>query len=243
MLLVAACGGSSTTPAPGLTGSITVSAAASLTDVLQQIAEAFKLSNPDATITFNLDSSTTLSQQILDGAPVDVFASADEANMTKLSDANLVAGKPMIIATNEMAIVVKSGNPAQVQTVADLAAVDVVSLCGEEVPCGRFAQQVLDKAGVTIPASKITRGTNVRATIAAVSEGDADAAIVYATDVAGEGDAVDAVPIPAELNVVAAYPMATLVATGNRQLADTFVEFVASDDGQQILAAAGFRPP
>jgi molybdate transport system substrate-binding protein len=228
------------TAAP-VTGGVTIAAAASLTAPFTTIGNDFEAANPGATVTFTFDSSGTLSKQILEGAPADGFASADEANMKKLTDAGLVADSPEVFARNQLAIVVKKGNPKGVTTLADLATVGVVSLCGSEVPCGRYADEILTKAGVTIPETSVTRGQNVKATLAAVADGDADAGIVYLTDVTG--DKVEAVAIPEAQNAVATYPIAVLKASTNPAAAEAFVAFVLGPQGQAVLEEAGFLPP
>jgi molybdate transport system substrate-binding protein len=243
-----ACGSSDdastgTTEVGGVVGTITVSAGASLTEAFEQIGAAFEAANPGATVTFNFDSSTTLAQQVLEGQQVDVFASADETNMTKLVDAGKVVGDPQIIAENTLMIVVKPGNPLNIQSLADLNNAGVVALCGDTVPCGRFAGQALTLANVDIPEDRITRGQNAKATVAAVSEGDADAGIVYVTDVKAEGDAVTGVPIPAEYNVVAVYPTAVLSDTINQPLADAFLAYLLGPQGQAALQQSGFVSP
>jgi molybdate transport system substrate-binding protein len=248
---LAACGSSNdsstgadaTTEAGGVVGAITVSAAASLTEAFEKIGDEFERTNPGATVTFNFDSSTTLAQQALDGLQVDAFASADQTNMTKLVEAEQVFGEPQAIATNSLMIVVKPGNPLNIQTLADLSNAGIVALCGDTVPCGTFAGQALTKANVDIPEDRITRGQNAKATVAAVAEGDADAGIVYVTDVQAEGAAVTGVPIAADVNVVAVYPMAVLTDTINQPLADAFLAFVLGDQGQAALQQAGFAAP
>jgi molybdate transport system substrate-binding protein len=231
--------GGSTTGAPA--GTITVSAAASLTEPFEKIGDDFTKANPGAGVTFNFDSSGTLSKQILDGAAADGFASADEASMKKLTDAGLVAGTPTVFARNQLAIVVKKGNPKDVTTLADLATVGTVSLCGTDVPCGRYADQILKTANITVPKDKVTRGQNVKATLAAVAEGDADAGIVYVTDVTG--DKVQAVAIPDAQNAVATYPIGVIEASTNQATMQAFVAYLTSAPGQATLKAAGFLPP
>lgn len=222
-------------------GSITVSAAASLTAPFEQIGDEFEKANPAVTdVTFNFDSSATLVTQIQGGAPADSFASADEANMTTLTDADLVVGTPTVFARNRLTIVVKDGNPKAVTSLADLATVGTVSLCGRDVPCGRYADQILQQAGVTIPTDRVTRGQNVKATLSAVSDGDADAAIVYVTDA---NDKVDTVAIPDAQNVIATYPIAVLTTSTNPATAEAFIAFVLGPRGQATLRAAGFLPP
>lgn len=230
---------STTTP---LTGEITVSAAASLTGAFTELGRAFQEAHPGTTVTFNFDSSGTLATQIQSGAPADVFASADTTNMDELTAAGLVQGTPTVFAHNVLAIVVKPGNPAGVASLADLATAGVVSLCADTAPCGKYADQILAEAGVTIPTDKVTRGQNVKATLTAVASGDADAGIVYVTDASASPD-VDRIDIPAEDNAEASYPIAVVKETGNAALATAFVEFVSSAVGLGILEAAGFLAP
>jgi molybdate transport system substrate-binding protein len=248
-LLVSACGddddSSETTSADDgtLEGSITVSAAASLTDAFTEIGDALTAENPDADVALNLDSSSTLASQILEGAPADVFASADETNMTLLTDEDLVSGSPEVFARNELVIVTKPENPEGITGLADLAGAGVISLCGADVPCGQYAQEALDAAGVSIPEGSVTRGQNATATLTAVSQGDAVAGIVYVTDAWSAADAVETVEIPVDVNVIAVYPIGVLAASENIELAEAFVERVLSDEGQAILEELGFLAP
>ena len=237
-----ATSGSPTTARP-LEGDLTVAAAASLTEAFTQIGKDFEAAHPGTKVTFTFDSSGTLSQQIIDGAPVDVFASADEKNEQKVADAGLVKGDPTVFARNRLIIVTKPGNPTGIKTLADLADAGVISLCGTDVPCGTFAATALSTAGVTIPESSVTRGQNAKATLTAVSEGDAVAGIVYVTDAQAAGSSVASVEIPADQNVVATYPIAVLTGTKDDALATAFADYVASDAGQSVLADAGFLPP
>lgn len=238
-----AAGSDTTAAASTLTGTITVSAAASLTEAFTQLGDDFHAVHPDTTVDLNFDSSSTLSAQIIDGAPADVFASADIINMTKLTDADRIAGEPQAFARNALVIVTKPGNPAGITGLADLVDVGVVSLCGAEVPCGKFAQQALDTAGITIGASNITRGQNVKATLTAVTQGDAVAAIVYVTDALAAGSAVTTVTIPPAQNVVATYPIGVVAGSGNATVARAFMDHVLSTDGRAVLQRFGFLPP
>jgi len=222
------------------TGTITVSAAASLTAAFTTIGDDFKKANPGFEVKFNFDSSSTLAKQIEDGAPADAYASADEANMKTLADAGHMRGST-VFARNKLAIVVKKGNPKKVASLADLATAGTISLCGSEVPCGKYADQILKTANVTIPADKVTRGQNVKATFTAVAEGDADAGIVYVTDVTG--DKVERVDIPDAQNAIAVYPIGTLKASHNPGSTDAFIAYVLGPQGQATLKAAGFLPP
>jgi molybdate transport system substrate-binding protein len=250
-VLIAACGDDSasssatttTAKAPAVSGNATVSAAASLTEAFTQIGKDFEKANPGAKVTFSFGSSGTLATQIQSGAPADVFASADEANMQKLTTANLVSGQPADFATNKLIIVTKPGNPKNVKTLSDLSTVGVVSLCSLDAPCGKYAQQILDQAHVTIPTDKVTRGQDVKATLAAVSQGDADAAIVYLTDARAAGDQVDTVTIPDDQNAIAKYPIATLKAATAPDVANAFVKYVTGSKGQATLEQYGFLAP
>ncbi len=231
-------------PARGaVSGSIVVSAAASLTDVFADIGDAFVAEHPGARVTFNVGSSGQLSSQILDGAPADVVAFADVAPMEALADAQLLGGEASIFARNRLVIVTKPGNPEGITGLADLADAGVVSLCAESAPCGAYAERALGAAGVTIPTDRITRGQDVRATLTAVTEGDAVAAIVYVTDAVATGDSVDRVEIPEADDVVAAYPIAVLAGSASPDVAVAFDEFVRSEAGQRILGDAGFLEP
>ncbi|MCU1458789.1 MAG: molybdenum transporter, periplasmic molybdate-binding protein [Actinomycetia bacterium] len=230
-----------TTTLSKLSGNVTVSAAASLTEAFGKIGADFHTANPNATITFNVGSSGALELQIESGAPADTFASADQANMTKLQAKNLV-DPPVVFARNRLVIVTKPGNPKQVKTLADLANVGVVSLCGLTVPCGKYAAQILQTAGVTIPETKVTRGIDVKGTLQAVASGDADAAIVYVTDAKSAGAMVATVTIPAAQNAIAVYPIATVKASGNAAVSDAFITYVTSAKGQATLRSFGFLP-
>ncbi len=229
-----------TSAARGTSATITVAAAASLTGPFTTIGDDFMAAHPGATVIFTFDSSGTLSKQLIDGAPADVFASADPTNMTKLTDLDLIEGEPEVFARNQLAIVVKAGNPTGITSLADLAQGGTIALCGTEVPCGAYAERILARAGVAIAPDRITRGQNVKATLAAVSEGDADAGIVYLTDIAG--DAVEAVTIPTADNEIATYPIGILAGTADRATTEAFMAYVLSDAGQAVLGAAGFLP-
>jgi molybdate transport system substrate-binding protein len=225
------------------TGSIIVPAAASLTDAFTKLGADFQKKNPGTTITFNFGASSTLVTQIQGGAPADVFASADGTNMQKLVSGGQVTATPTVFAANELTIVVKKGNPRNVKSLADLANLDVVSLCADAVPCGKYAAQALAQAGVVIAPAKITKGADVKATLSAVATGDADAAIVYTTDAKAAGSTVQTVKIPAWLNVYAIYPIAPTAASQNLTLANAFIQYTVSPAGQKTLASFGFLPP
>ncbi len=232
-----------TTIAVKANGTITVAAAASLTEAFTKIGSDFKHTNPNVTARFNFGSSGTLATQIQQGAPADTFASADEDNMKRSTAANLTDGRPVIFAKNKLVIVTKPGNPKKVKTLADLVDLDVVSLCGDTVPCGKYSAQILQTAGVKIPETKITRAQDVKAALAAVTTGDADAAIVYTTDAKSAGNSVEAVMIPDAQNATATYPIVTLAASGNKAASRAFIAYVTSSKGQATLRSYGFLPP
>jgi molybdate transport system substrate-binding protein len=228
--------------APKLSGSITVSAAASLTDVFTKMGADFQKLYKGTTITFNDAASSALATQIQGGARADVFASADGANMQKVVTSGQVTADPIDFTANKLTIVVKKGNPKGVKSLADLPKVGIVSLCAAAVPCGKYASQMLSQDGVTIPTDKITLGQDVKATLTAVASGDADAALVYATDAKAAGTTITEVPIAASLNVLAVYPIAPIAASQNSRLAHAWIKYVISTAGQQTLAKYGFLP-
>lgn len=221
---------------------MTVFAAASLTDAFTELGDAFMAANPEAEVTFNFAASSKLVTQIGEGAPADIFASADLNNMTKLTDAGNNASEPVVFTTNLAEIIVEPGNPEGITGVADLANEDLIVIsCAPEVPCGRYAQQILDNAGVTVTFDSLEE--NVRAVVSKVTLGEADAGIVYVTDVINAGDAAEGVEIPADINVVAEYPIAVTKEAPNPETAQAFIDFVLSDEGQAILASYGFVSP
>lgn len=247
VLAATACGSEdrgSATPAadPGGDGELLVAAASSLTDAFGVIETDFEDAHPEVDVVITFDASSTLAAQIREGAPVDVFVSADEATMAGLVDEDLVAGGPLV-ARNELVIVVPPGNPAGVEELADLVDLDVVALCAEDAPCGRFAAATLEAADVTLDEGSVSRAQNARATLGAVTDGDADAAIVYVTDAFSAGDAAERIEIPDDVGSQAAYPIGAVVASGKQALADAFIAFVTGADGRAALAAEGFLLP
>ena len=203
-----------------LSGSLVVFAAASLTDVFEELGDDFTASHPDVDVTFNFAASSELATQIVEGAPADVFASADERNMSKVVDAGAVVGEPVLFAANRLQIVVADGNPRGIATLADLTSGDVrVALCAPEVPCGAYAAQVFQKAGLQPPTA--SQEQNVRA----------------------RADKVDGVDIPQEQNVIAHYPVAVMKEGANRRTAEAFGEFLQTPQALEVLTAAGFLAP
>jgi molybdate transport system substrate-binding protein len=227
---------------PNLSGEVTVSAAASLTSAFQQIARDFETAHPGVVLRTNFAGSPTLVQQIQEGAPVDVFASADEPSMQRLIDAGEIAGTPRIFARNQLAVVVPKGNPERVSGLADLTKPGLVlSLCGPAVPAGRYAREAFRKAGLTVPET--SQELDVKAVVSRVVLGEADAGVVYVTDARAAGDKVEGIAIPEASNVLARYPIAVLKDAPNRAAADAFVAYVLGASGRTTLENFGFLAP
>jgi molybdate transport system substrate-binding protein len=247
-LFAIACGDDSsssastaTTGTPNVTGDLTVFAAASLTESFKAVGTAFEKDNPGVKVTFNFGASSTLVTQIMQGAPVDVYASADTANMKKLADAG-GATNPTTFATNKLRIIVGKGNPKAIVGVADLAKAGITTVtCAPEVPIGRYAADVFVKAGVTVTPKSLE--ADVKGVVNKVTLGEADAGIVYATDVEAAGDKAAGVTIPDNLNTIATYPIVATKDAKNSAGAAAFVKYVASPAGQRILATYGFTAP
>ena len=241
ILFLAGCGGqtggASATSAPPQTG-ISVFAASSLKPAFDKIGARLQVTENVVTI-FNYAGSQTLTAQIQQGAPADVFASADTAHMTTVESAGLLSGSSKIFANNKLEIAVAKGNPKGIHSLADLSrAGRVVVLADPSVPAGKYAQQALNMAHVAVhPASLELQVTGV---LTKVSLGEADAGIVYVSDIVTSGQ-VDGVPIPDDQNVTADYPIAVLKSTSNGPGAQAFIDLVLSSDGQTILRAAGFQ--
>lgn len=221
---------------------VVVSAAASLGDAIAELERAFEAANPEFDVLVNSGGSSSLREQILAGAPADVFASADPANMAPVVDAGLTRRPPAVFARNRMAIAVPFPNPGGVIGLADLAREELlVGLCAPQVPCGRLAAEVLEAAGVVAVVD--SEEPDVRALLTKIEAGELDAGIVYLTDAAAAGDAIEAISIPEPLNAATAYPIASLTGGSNPAGGDRFVDFVLSPAGQTILAGFGFGPP
>jgi molybdate transport system substrate-binding protein len=240
-LALAGCGGDDGGGGSGAAGpgELTVFAAASLTAAFTELGERYTAANGGAKVTFNFAGSQALATQIRQAAPADVFASADIPNMDKVKD---LVDTPQNFASNQLQIVVEQGNPKGVGGLDDLANPDLkVILAAEEVPAGTYAKQVLDQAGVKL--TPVSQEDNVKAVVTKVSLGEADAGIVYVTDVTAGGDKVEGVDIPENQNVLATYPIATVKASKAPEPAQAFMDLVLSADGQQVLREHGFLPP
>jgi len=224
-----------------LSGTVTVLAAASLTDAFEQLGARFEERHDGTTVELSFAASSTLVQQIQQGAPADVLASADTSTMQQVVESGDVAGRPAVFARNRLAIAVEEGNPEDIAGLDDLDRAGlVVVLCAAQVPCGSYADQALAEVGVT--AKVASREENARATLSRVELGEADAAVVYATDVEASGR-VEGVAIPDAENVIATYPIAALDESANADAADGFVDFVRSRRGQSVLRRFGFLAP
>ncbi len=213
-----------------------VLAAASLAEAFQPMETDFEEEHPDVDVQVVTGSSTDLAEQAADGAPGGVLATADEASMAIAADAGVVDGDPTTFATNRLVLVTRPGNPKGIRRLADLGKGTWVR-CADEVPCGRLAVEALEEAGARSEPASLE--TDVKATLDRVLTGEADAALVYATDARSAGGAVETVALESDL--VTSYPIAALEAGG--EAASEWVDFVVSDDGRRILRDHGFATP
>jgi len=250
-LVASACGSSSkpaasnTTTTQGsssaLKGSLNVFAAASLTEAFNSVKSQLATSNPDLDLTLNYGGSQTLVTQITQGQPADVFASADQKNMQKLVDKGLVE-TPQVFAHNLLEIAVAPGNPKHIAGLADLEKPGVTLVLGDEsVPVGKYARQAFTKAGLPEP-KPASNELDVKSVVEKLTSGEADAVVVYQSDVKAAGDKVMGIEIPANQNVLATYPIAALKDSKNLAAAEAFVNEIVSGSGQQALKDAGFLP-
>jgi molybdate transport system substrate-binding protein len=231
--------GSSAAASGEVTGELVVFAAASLTDAFEAVVVALRAEHPDLQVVLNLGGSQTLAGQLREGATADVFASAADAQMEAVV-AEELASDPVAFATNRLAIVVEPGNPLGIRDLGDLARDDVVLvLAAEEVPAGRYAAEALATAGVEV--SPVSLEVDVRAVLSKVALGEADAGIVYRSDVVAAGGRVDGIAIPPQQNLTVTYPLAVLDDAPNPTAARRFVAFVRSEAGQRILREHGFE--
>lgn len=251
---LAGCGGStgtagaagsskaSATESPKLSGTVTVFAAASLKATFTQLAAAFESANPGTKVALSFAGSSDLVTQITQGAPADVFASADTKNMAKLADAKLLDGTASNFATNVLTIAVPQSNPASIASFADLAKPGVkVVVCASQVPCGTAADAVEKAAGVTLaPVSEESSVTDV---LGKVTSGEADAGLVYVTDVKSAGDKVRGIPFAESDKAVNSYVIATVGSSKNKELAAAFIALVTGSEGRKALGDAGFGTP
>jgi molybdate transport system substrate-binding protein len=241
-VLLAACGGGTASSSPSsnsLSGYISVFAAASLTASFNALGTSFHQANPGVGVSFNFAGTPTLVTQIEQGAPADVFASADTTNMDKLTADGFTSGTSKVFARNQLEIVVAPGNPKGIAGLADLAKPGLIYISeGPTVPAGKYSLQALATAGVNVTPKSLE--TSVTAVISKIELGEADAGIVYTTDIKGAGSKVQGVPIPAADNVIATYPIVVVKGTKSSAAASAFIDYVVSATGQSTLAAYGF---
>lgn len=257
-LALAGCGAGSSSPSAGasssgvpssgaqssgkVSGTLTVFAAASLTGVFTDLGHRLERSHPGLTVRFSFAGSSALARQITQGAPADVFASADEKQMQVVTAAGDAAGAPVDFAANVLEIAVPKGNPGHVTGLADFGKEQLtLAVCAPAVPCGAAAQKVFAAAGVA--AKPDTEEQDVKAALNKVSLGEVDAALVYETDVRAAGGTVQGIEFPEAQDAVNTYPLCTLKAAPNPAAAAAFVDLVRSPTGRQALQAAGFRSP
>jgi molybdate transport system substrate-binding protein len=229
-----------------------VFAAASLTDAFTELGKAFEAVTPNVSVTFNFAGSQALRTQIEEGAPVDVFASANKTEMDKLIEGSFIAKEAVeTFLNNKLVLIVPANNPAALNQLEDLARPGIkLVLAAEEVPVGKYARKALDAMGVqfgtafkdNVLANVVSNEDNVRQVVAKVQLGEADAGIVYTSDAIAAPD-LKTIEIPAELNVIAEYPIAALTESSNPELANAFIAFVLSEQGQTILQKWGFASP
>jgi molybdate transport system substrate-binding protein len=251
LLLLAGCGSSSTTStttpstaasSAGVTGTVSVFAASSLTGTFTQIGKDFEAANPGSKVTFNFAGSSALATQINQGAPADVFASAAPANMKTVTDAGNAAGTPTNFVKNQLVIAVPKGNPKAIAGLADLIKPGVkVAECAPQVPCGAAAATALKAANVTL--TPVTLEQDVKAALSKVALGEVDAALVYRTDAKADTKDVEGIEFPESAGAINVYPIVVLKNAANKAGADAFVAYVESDKGKAVLSAAGFQSP
>ena len=241
----AACGsgGAPAAAASGTpTGTVTVLAAASLTDPFTIIGDRFSAAHPGTTVSFSFSGSSQLAQQIVAGAPADVFAAASPSTMKTVTDAGQGAAEPYVFVRNQLVIAVPKGDPKGIRTLAGLARPGVkVALCAEQVPCGAAAATALRAAGVAL--TPVTLENDVKAALAKLRLGEVDAALVYRTDVKAASTEVDGIEFPESAAAVNDYPIVALTVAPNPAGAAAFLAFVQSVQARTVLLDAGFQQP
>ncbi|MEU9598025.1 molybdate ABC transporter substrate-binding protein [Streptomyces sp. NPDC048109] len=234
-------GGSSSSSAK-VSGQVTVFAAASLKESFTTLGETFEKQHPGTEVTFNFAGSDTLAASITSGAPADVFASASPKTMATVTDAGAAAGTPVTFVRNQLEIATLPGNPDRVSSLKDLTGSGLkVVLCDKTVPCGAAARKALDASGLDL--TPVSYEQDVKAALTKVELKEADAAVVYKTDVKAAGDKVTGVDFPESAEAVNDYPIALLKNAPNTDAAKAFIELVKSAEGQRVLTGAGFRTP
>jgi molybdate transport system substrate-binding protein len=239
-VVLAGCGSGQAKKASSSTvrGTVTVLAAASLTETFTQLGKDFEAAHPGVMIKFSFGASSTLAQQVAAGAPADVFAAASPATMKQATGAK----NPVVFTRNQLVIAVPPGNPQGIHSLADLARPDVkLALCAEQVPCGAAARTALAAGHVTVHPATLEQ--DVKATLTKLTLGEVDAAVVYRTDAKAAGNKVTAVEFPESRSAINDYPIAVIGDAPNPTGASAFVAYVRSEHGRAVLSAAGFQPP
>ncbi|MFC6010447.1 molybdate ABC transporter substrate-binding protein [Nocardia lasii] len=225
-----------------ISGTVTVFAAASLTGTFSELGKQFEAEHPGVKVVYNFAASSALAEQIKQGAPADVFASAAPKNMQQVVDAGDVTAKPVIFVRNRLEIAVPAGNPGDITGLADFGKSEPkIALCAEQVPCGAAAKTVFEVAGVTPQPD--TREADVKAVLTKVTLGEVDAALVYRTDVQAAGDKVEGIEFPEADKAINDYPVAPLAHAPNAKAATAFVDFIGSDKARTVFTDAGFDAP
>jgi molybdate transport system substrate-binding protein len=226
----------------GGTKTMVVFAAASLKDTFTSLGKSFESSHPGVRVTFNFGGSSALAQQITQGAPADVFAAASPATMKVVTDADSAEGQPRVFVKNRLEIATPKGNPGKVKSLADLANPKIkVVLCAAQVPCGAAAVKALAAAKVKV--TPVSQEQDVKAALTKVQLGEADAALVYRTDVKAAAGKVDGIDFPEAAQAINDYPIVTLAKAPQPALAREFVQLVTSAEGTDVLTRAGFEAP
>lgn len=242
LVTTSALGGCSSSSSGDKAKALTVLAAASLTETFTKLGGEFEQAHPGAKVTFSFGASSTLAQQIVQGAPADVFAAASPATMKTVTDASDASGTPSVFVRNQLVIAVAPGNPKGIKSLADLTKPGLkVVLCDVAVPCGAAAAKALAVANVKL--SPVSKEQDVKAALSKVSLGEADAALVYRTDVKSSKSQVDGIEFPESAQAINDYPIVALKASKNLDLANEFVKFIESPSALAELTAVGFQAP
>lgn len=239
IIFISACTSSSESQAQT---TIEVYAASSLATPFEYAGLAFEGDHPGVKVQFNLGASSDLARFVQEGAPADVFASADVANMDKVESEDLLASPSVVFATNYLEIIVEKGNPLNISSLEDLSNPDLIFVTtNPDVPIGQYTAEVLRKAGVSITPDSFE--SNVKGIMLKVASGEADAGIVYHSEVIASDGQVEGIKIPTEFNIVAKYPIGIIKNSANKKVAQEFIDFLLSPRGQALLTQYGFKTP
>lgn len=239
LIFLAACSSSSESQQQT---TLNVYAASSLATPFAYAGLAYEKEHPDVKVQFNLGASSDLARFVQEGAPADVFASADITNMNKVESQDLLDSQSFIFATTYLEIIVEKGNPLNISSLQDLADPDLIFVTSNpEVPIGKYTAEVLEKAGVTVTPDSFE--SNVKGIMLKVARGEADAGIVYHSEVIASDGQVEGVKIPTEFNIVAEFPIGIVKNSANKKEAQRFIDYLLSPEGQSLLTQYGFQIP